>query len=83
MQRIGCILWQGTGFAIRGKQRSKTNGKYSVIDEFLRNRLLGYCITNQEHVLENIVYLELPRRGYEISTRKIKNSEIDFVVGKQ
>lgn len=66
-------------FDIRGKELLKTLGKYYVVDIGLRNYLLGIRDGDRGHILENIVYLELLRRGYDVAIGKLDNMEIDFV----
>ncbi len=56
--------------------------KYYVTDMGMRNYLLGYKNSNRGFVLENIVYLELIRRGYKVFIGKVDNGEIDFVISK-
>ena len=69
-------------FDIKGKQELKTLGKYYIVDIGLRNYLLGYRDVDTGHMLENIVYFELLRRGYDVAIGKIDNKEIDFIVTK-
>ena len=76
------LLYQCERYDIRGKERLRTNGKYYVADVGLRNQLLGYRTGNMGHIIENIVFLELKRRGYEISVGKYNTLEIDFVAIK-
>ena len=66
-------------FDIKGKEYLKTLGKYYIVDLGFRNLLLGYRNRDIGHVLENIVYLELLRRGYDVAIGKIDNLEIDFI----
>ena len=66
-------------FDIKGKEYLKTLGKYYVVDTGLRNFLLGIRNRNRGHILENVVYLELIRRGYDVAIGKLDNSEIDFI----
>lgn len=56
--------------------------KYYVSDMGIRNYLLGYKTSNKGFVLENIVYLELVRRGYKVFIGKVDSGEIDFVTFK-
>ena len=66
-------------FDIKGKEYLKTLGKYYVVDIGLRNYLLGIRNRDRGHILENIVYLELLRRGYDVAIGKLDDSEIDFI----
>lgn len=66
-------------FDIRGKDFLRTQGKYYIVDMVLRNYLLGFSDRNVGHVLENVVYFELLRRGYDVAVGKIGSSEIDFI----
>lgn len=77
------ILYRAKRYNIRGKQYLKTLEKYYVVDIGLRYMLLGTSGTDVGHILENIVYLELLRRGYEISVGKIDDGEVDFVARNQ
>ena len=69
-------------FDIKGKEFLRTLGKYYIVDIGLRNYLLGFRNRDSGHALENIVYFELLRRGYDVSIGKIDNSEVDFVATK-
>lgn len=66
-------------FDIKGKEYLKTLGKYYISDIGIRNYLLGIRDRNREHILENIVYFELLRRGYDVAIGKIDNKEINFI----
>ena len=66
-------------FDIRGKDFLRTQEKYYIVDIGLRNYLLGFRDRDTGHVLENVVYFELLRRGYDVAVGKIGNSEIDFI----
>lgn len=76
------MLYQCERYDIRGKERLKTNGKYYVVDTGLRNKLIGYRQGNLGHVIENIVYLQLLRRGYEVAVGKNMTYEVDFIATK-
>ena len=69
-------------FDIRGKEELKTLGKYYIVDNGLRNYLLGYRDVDTGHMLENVIYFELLRRGYDVAVGKIGNKEIDFIATK-
>lgn len=66
-------------FDLKGKVLLSTLGKYYIEDIGLRNLLLGYRDTDMKPMLENIVYLELLRRGYDVTEGKIGSREIDFI----
>jgi predicted AAA+ superfamily ATPase len=66
-------------FDIRGKQYLKTLGKYYIVDIGIRNILLSSASPDTGHLLENILYLELIRRGYTVYTGKLDEREVDFV----
>lgn len=66
-------------FDIKGKEYLRTLGKYYIADIGLRNHLLGFRNRDGGHILENIVYFELLRRGYDLAIGKIGRAEIDFV----
>ena len=69
-------------FDIKGKEYLRTLGKYYIVDMGLRNYLLGFRDRDSGHALENVVYFELLRRGYDVSIGKIDNMEIDFIATK-
>jgi predicted AAA+ superfamily ATPase len=73
------VLYQAQRYNIKGKQYLKTNEKYFVVDIGLRYMLLGTRGADVGHILENIIYLELIRRGYEVYVGKIGELEVDFV----
>jgi predicted AAA+ superfamily ATPase len=73
------ILYKVGRYDIKGKQYLATGSKYYVADIGLRYFLLGSKQTDQGHILENIVYLELIRRGYEVFIGKIGDAEVDFI----
>lgn len=66
-------------FDIKGKEFLRTLGKYYIVDIGLRNYLLGFRDRDSDHAIENVVYFELLRRGYDVSIGKIDNSEVDFI----
>lgn len=61
----------------------KTLRKYYVVDTGICNAILGYRNVDMGHILENIVFLELKRRGYTINIGKIDEYEVDFIVSNQ
>lgn len=69
-------------FDIKGKEYLRTLGKYYIVDIGLRNYLLGFRDRDSGHAIENVVYFELIRRGYDVSIGKIDNAEIDFIATK-
>ena len=76
------IIYKANRYDLKGKMFLKTLEKYYIVDIGIRNRLIGLRNTDYGHVLENIVYLELLRRGYEVSIGKIGSLEVDFVASK-
>ena len=54
-------------------------GKYYIVDIGLRNYLLGFRDIDTGHCIENIVYFELLRRGYDVAIGKIDEKEVDFI----
>ncbi len=73
------VLYKANRYNIKGKQYLKTLEKYYVVDIGLRYMLLGTRSTDVGHILENVVYLELLRRGYDVYVGKVDNTEVDFV----
>lgn len=73
------ILYKANRYNIKGKQYLKTLEKYYVVDIGLRYMLLGNRSTDVGHILENVVYLELVRRGYDVYVGKVDDTEVDFV----
>ena len=74
------IVYQAKRYDIKGKQYLKTMEKYYFVDMGLRSVMLGNRgNTDVGHVLENVIYLELIRRGYEVYIGKMESMEVDFV----
>ena len=66
-------------FDIKGKEYLRTLGKYYIVDMGLRNFLLGFRNRDSGHAIENVIYFELLRRGYDVAIGKIDNQEVDFI----
>lgn len=69
-------------FDIKGREYLRTLGKYYIVDMGLRNYLLGFRNRDSGHALENVVYFELLRRGYDVAIGKVDNREVDFIATK-
>jgi hypothetical protein len=76
------VFYEIKRFDIKGKDYLRTLGKYYIVDSGLRNYLLGFRDVDRGHVLENIVYFELIRRGYDVAIGKVGNKEVDFIATK-
>ena len=66
-------------FDIKGKEYLRILGKYYIVDIGLRNYLLGFRNRDSGHAIEDVVYFELLRRGYDVAIGKIGSSEVDFI----
>jgi predicted AAA+ superfamily ATPase len=75
------ILYKTGRYDVKGKQYLKTQEKYYLVDPGLRGFLLGKE-GDTGRVLENVVYLELLRRGYHVFIGKVDSREVDFVALK-
>ena len=73
------MVFQAKRYNIRGRQHLATLEKYYVADIGLRQFLLGAGNGDQGHILENVVFLELIRRGNEVFVGQLKDGEVDFV----
>ncbi len=73
------VLYQCKRYDIKGRQYLKTLDKYYAVDMGLRQMLLGSKAMDAGHILENVVYLELLRRGYDVYIGKVGDLEVDFV----
>lgn len=77
------ILHRCSRYDIQGKEILKTQEKFYLADTALKYSVLGYKPTSVAAMLENVVYLELCRRGYSVNIGKTVNGEIDFIAEKQ
>jgi predicted AAA+ superfamily ATPase len=77
------IIYKASRYDLKGKLFLKTLEKYYIVDSGIRNMLAGPRNIDEGHVLENIIYLELIRRGYQVSIGKLGDLEVDFVAVKQ
>lgn len=77
------ILHRCSRYDIQGKELLKTQEKFYIADTALRYSVLGYTQTSVAAMLENVVYLELRRRGYTVNIGKTPDGEIDFIAEKQ
>ena len=66
-------------FDIKGKEYLRTLGKYDIVDMGLQNYLLGFRNRDSGHAIENVVYFELLRRGYDVAIGKVDQAEVDFI----
>lgn len=76
------LLYEAPRYNLKGKMFLSTNSKYYAVDLTLRNMLVRGKDTDIGHILENIVYLELKRRGYEVYVGQFDDIEVDFVALK-
>ena len=77
------LLHRCSRYDLRGKEILKTQEKFYLVDTSLRYSVLGYNSDTVASSLENVVYLELCRRGYDVQIGKTPDGEIDFVATKQ
>lgn len=73
------VFYEIKRFDIKGKEYLRTLGKYYIVDVGLRNYLLGFRDMDTGHIIENIVYFELLRRGYDVAIGKVGTKEVDFI----
>ena len=76
------IFTENGNSMVKGKELLRTLGKYYIVDIGLRNYLLGFRDRDSGHAIENVVYFELLRRGYDVSIGKVDNSEVGFIATK-
>ena len=77
------LLHRCSRYDLQGKQILKTQEKFYLADTSLRYSVLGYSVDSVASSLENVVYLELCRRGYVVNVGKTADGEIDFVAVRQ
>lgn len=75
------IFYKAERYDIKGRQYLKTLGKYYMVDTGIRNLILSSSGADLGHLIENIVYFELIRRGYKVNIGKVAEKEVDFVAG--
>ncbi|MDR3285021.1 MAG: ATP-binding protein [Treponema sp.] len=73
------ILYRAGRYDVKGKQHLQSLEKYYLVDAGLRRMLLGDSNRDIGYILENVVYLELLRRGSEVSVGKVDEQEVDFI----
>lgn len=73
------VLYAAPRYNLKGRQLLTTNCKYYAVDLGLRSSLVKTSESDLGHVLENVVYLELLRRGYDVYVGDAENGEVDFV----
>ena len=73
------VFYEIKRFDIKGKEYLRTMGKYYIVDIGLRNYLLGFRDVDTGHILENVIYFELLRHGYDVAIGKVGNKEVDFI----
>lgn len=76
------LLYEAQRYNLKGKMFLSTNSKYYAVDITLRNMLVKGSESDIGHILENIVYLELKRRGFNVYVGQLDDGEIDFVAVK-
>ena len=77
------IIHRCSRFDLQGKEILKTQEKFYLADPAFKYSVIGYSPTSIAAMLENLVYLELMRRGYEVYIGKLNGTEVDFVAQKQ
>jgi len=73
------IFYKVDRFDIKGRQHLKTLGKYYIVDTGIRNLLLSSGASDIGHLIENVAYFELVRKGYKVNIGKLSEKEVDFV----
>ncbi len=76
------IIYRANRYDLKGKSFLKTLEKYYIIDTGIRNQLTGLRNTDYGHMLENIIFFELLRRGFSVAIGKVGTLEVDFIATK-
>ena len=76
------IIYKAPRYDIKGKELLKTLERYYIVDTGIRNVTLGFRNSDFGHIIENIVYFELLRRGYDVTIGKTDALEVDFIATK-
>ena len=76
------LFYEAKPYDLRGKSYLRQNSKYYMVDNGLRNQAIGYKESNFGNRLENIVFMELLRRGYKVDVVRIEDKEVDFIARK-
>ena len=82
MLRDAYFIYRVPRYELKGKQLLKTQGKYYFIDNGIKNMIDGMSSYASGSSYENLVYIELLRRGYEVYVGQYDNLEIDFIATK-
>ena len=77
--RDSFVLYKAGRYDVKGKQHLKTGEKYYIADIGLRHYLLGPHKADFGRALENVIYLEFLRRGFDVRIGKVGNTEVDFI----
>jgi predicted AAA+ superfamily ATPase len=76
------IVYKAKRYDIKGKKLLKTNAKYYCTDIGMRSAIIGYGTRDRGHVLENLIFLELVRRGFDVKVGAYGDKEIDFTASR-
>lgn len=76
------MFYRAQQYDIRGREYLRTSGKYFIVDAGLRRNAVRRKDGNYSNRLENVVYVELRRRGYKVDVGRLGNKKIDFIARK-
>lgn len=76
------LFHEARRYDLKGKEELRTLGKYYIADLGLRNYILGFHKGDVGRLLENVVYYELLRRGYQVMVGKVGSSEVNFIASR-